>query len=449
MDSSTETAHALRNRLPLDEGDVLAQLKQLIDGYGHAGIVACLLYADDRPCILAYGESGTQLPLDGDSVFEIGSLSKLFAGTLLADMVLKGEVRPDDPAQHYLPAGVTMPVYDGQQITLLDLATHSAGLPRMPWNMAPADERNPYAEYGEDDLYAFLSNYQLRRPPGTQYAYSNLGFDLLAHLLTLRAEMSYEDLLRRRILDPLGMHDTAITLTPALRSRLALGHDVYGEPTCNWTSPLLVGAGLLKSTARDLLRFLSACRSHNHPLTQTLAMAQEPCRPTSDANCRIGLGWDTLSYYDRRIRWHTGGTEGYTCALCYDADADEGAVVLGNTACSVRDLGLFLLDERYTVTPQPPRQKRTAVSVDQHVLDRYVGTYRFSDHELVITRRENQLWAHASFTYNAPLFAENDTAFFFKRFGVQISFAADADGRWNRVLETVNGAVIEGVRVEE
>ena len=157
------------------------------------------------------------MPLDGNTVFEMGSISKVFTGALLADMVARGEVKLDDPIAKYLPQTVKVPSRNGRQITLLDLATQSSGLPRLPSNMRPADFSNPYADYSVQQLYEFLSGYSLTRDPGQRYEYSNLGVGLLGHVLALRAGKSYEEILKERILDPLGMNDTRVDATPSMK----------------------------------------------------------------------------------------------------------------------------------------------------------------------------------------------------------------------------------------
>src|SRR5437763_1807618 len=115
--------------------------------------------------IVAYGRlakdrSGTP---DGDTIFEIGSISKVFTSLLLADMVERGEVTLDTPVAKLLPAEVKVPERNGKQITLLDLSMQVSGLPRMPTNIKPADFSNPYADYDAPKLYAFLSGYTLKR----------------------------------------------------------------------------------------------------------------------------------------------------------------------------------------------------------------------------------------------------------------------------------------------
>jgi CubicO group peptidase (beta-lactamase class C family) len=163
--------------------------------------------------LVAYGASGTpdNRKLDGDTVFEIGSITKVLTALILADMAERSEVAMTDPVVKYLPASVKVPEYQGKPITLLDLATYTSGLPNMSDNFAPKDPLNPFADYTVDQLYAFLSGYTLKYEPGTHYEYANLGFGLLGHALARRAGKSYEALLVERICDPLDLRSTRIT----------------------------------------------------------------------------------------------------------------------------------------------------------------------------------------------------------------------------------------------
>ena len=230
-------------------------LQQRVDQKRAAGLVVGTLDASGRSSVVAYGSAdaaGAQR-LDGNTVFEIGSITKTFTATILADMVLRGEVKLDDPVAKYLPATVRVPSRGGKLITLADLATQSSGLPRMPDNFHPADATNPYADYSVQQMYDFLSRYELPRDIGAKYEYSNLGVGLLGHALARRAGVSYESLVNARVLAPLGMTSTRITLTPDMRSRLAVGHDEAMHPVANWDLPTLAGAGALRSTATDML----------------------------------------------------------------------------------------------------------------------------------------------------------------------------------------------------
>jgi serine-type D-Ala-D-Ala carboxypeptidase/endopeptidase len=165
--------------------------------------------------IVAHGSlaKGDKRPLDGDTVFEIGSMTKVFTSLLLADMVRRGEVALADPVAKYLPAEVKVPERGGAKITLQHLAMQTSALPRLPSNLNPKDANNPYADYTVQQLYEFLSSAELTRDIGSRYEYSNLGAGLLGHALARRAGTDYETLVRKSILDPLGMKSTSITLS--------------------------------------------------------------------------------------------------------------------------------------------------------------------------------------------------------------------------------------------
>src|SRR5579864_7247434 len=174
--------------------------------------------------VVAYGNLANEDPraLDGDTIFEIGSVTKVFTSLLLADMVNRKEVALDDPAARYLPEHVRMPERSGKPITLLELSTHRSGLPPLPSNM----KLTPNAGYSVNDLYEFLSGYTLPRDPGSEFEYSNLGAGLLGHLLACHAGTDYESLIRSRITRPLGMPDTGITLSSSMQQRMATGHNM-------------------------------------------------------------------------------------------------------------------------------------------------------------------------------------------------------------------------------
>ena len=237
---------------------------------------------------------------DGDTVFELASIGKVFTGTLLAQAVVNGDVQLDDPISMYLPEGVTAPEYEGRSITLLDLAPHTSGL---SW---PGIEPT-HSSYTLDQMYDFLSEYRLTRAPGSTYAYSGFGMGLLGNLLVREAGVEdYEALLVDRMTGPLGMDSTHIVLTPEMRSRLAPPHRTYSIPAPSLDAPTFAGAGAgLRSTANDMLTFLAA----NMGMTGTelqpaLQLANTPQRP-SIGKGTIGLGWHVAA--NTRFHWHSGG----------------------------------------------------------------------------------------------------------------------------------------------
>lgn len=344
------------------------------------GIVVGLLDGSGARRIVTAG-------VDSTGVFEIGSITKVFTTSILEDMVERREVKLDDPVAKYLPRSVRVPARDERQITLLDLATQSSGLPRMPTNFSPRDSLNPYADYSVQQMYEFLSGYQLTRDIGAEYEYSNLGMGLLGHALALKAGMSYEELVRRRILTPLGMTHTAITLTPAMRAKLAPGHNGEGSAVPNWDLPTLAGAGALRSNASDMLTFLRAnIDSMATPLSRTFKHAQAERRETSTPALKIGLGWHILARPAGNVVWHNGGTGGYRTFIGFDATRRLGVVVLSNLDASVDDIGFHLLDETYPLRPIQPR--RMEVAVDSLVLMRYVGRYELAPSFQVVVTRE-------------------------------------------------------------
>ena len=383
------------------------------------GIVVGLLDANGARRIVALG-------VDANGVFEIGSITKTFTATILADMVVRGEARLDDPVAKYLPSSAHIPSRNGRQITLGDLATQSSGLPRMPSNFAPRDQTNPYADYSVDQMYAFLAGYQLPRDIGETYEYSNLGMGLLGHTLALKVGLSYEDLVKRRVLTPLGMRETAISLTPAMRSRLQPGHDAEGKVVPNWDLPTLAGAGALRSTANDMLTFLAAnLDTTARPLARAMRDAHTPRREAGSAAMRIGLAWHILARPTGSIVWHNGGTGGYRAFAGFDPVRRVGVVVLCNSGNeSMDDLGFHLLDETFPL--QPPPAPRTEVAVDSLVLQRWVGEYELAPtFHIVVTREGTHLFAQATAQPRFGIFAESDSTFFLKAVDAQLTFRPD------------------------
>jgi len=158
-----------------------------------------------------FRDAHTGAPVNEKTIFDIGSITKLFTALLLSDMVSRGEVRLDEPVAELLPAGTRVPLRNGKVITLRDLASHYSGLPRVPTDLGRDHYDDPYARYAAEELYGFLATHELIRTPGDSFEYSNLGVGLLGHALVLRAGASgYESLIRARILDPLQMHDTGL-----------------------------------------------------------------------------------------------------------------------------------------------------------------------------------------------------------------------------------------------
>jgi serine-type D-Ala-D-Ala carboxypeptidase/endopeptidase len=392
------------------------------------GIVVGVIDAHGRR-VVSYGalNQGDPRPLNGDTVFEIGSASKVFTSLLLSEMVLGGQVKLDDPAAKYLPAGDTMPERGGKQITLIDLATHTSGLPRLPDNFHPKDMGNPYADYTEGQLYDFLNHYTRTRDIGSKYEYSNLGVGLLGDLLSNRAGKGYEAMLHDGITGPLGMTSTEITLTPALRTRLAIGHDGQLKAVQNWDLPALVGAGGIRSDTNDLLTFLGAELGYvNTPLKPAMTAQLEPRRPTGVPTLEIALGWHIFNKFG--VIWHNGGTGGYRSFMAFDPATGTGVVVLSNDGAEpgVDDIGMHII----AGTPLLPAPVvHTAIAVDEKTLQRYVGVYQLAATVTVtVTRDGAHLFGTIPGQPAFELFPEGPDAFFLKVVEAQVTFNIDKDG---------------------
>jgi serine-type D-Ala-D-Ala carboxypeptidase/endopeptidase len=286
-------------------------------------------------------------PVDGDTVFEIGSITKVFTALLLAEMARKREVGFHDPIAKLLPPSIEAP--RGNDITLLHLARHTAGLARLPGNLAVTDPADPYAGYSVDKAFEEIAQYRGRRAVGTRYSYSNYGFGLLGSLLARRSATDYASLVRTRVLEPLGMTSTSVEIDP--RKSNARGHGSGNKPVPYWHIPGLEGAGALRSTANDMARFVRAQLGLDEtPLLQAMRATHETREDRQAPDLESGLGWIHTDIGGKRYLWHNGGTGGFRSFIALDPKARRGVVLLSNGNASVDEAGMYL------ITRWPPRQ---------------------------------------------------------------------------------------------
>ena len=316
----------------------------------NVGLIVALIEGSDSR-VFGYGRVSLDIeqPPDGDTVFELASAGKTFTTTVLADMHLKGELSWDDPLQAFLPESVDVPQLSGRTVTLLDLATQTSGLPRMPPNFQPGEPLNPYAAYTVEEMYAGVKQSSLSTKPGTRYEYSNFGFGLLGHALERKAGQSYEALVIERLCDPLGMDSTRMTLDESLRARLATPHD-GGHAVLVWEDTTMAGAGSFLSTANDMVKYVQghwpADDGSHRPLERIAAETTRKRRPADVPSRAMGLGWHIDSENALDILWHNGGAGGSCSYVAFLMEPRVGVVVLSNSSNSVDELGhtvLYLL----------------------------------------------------------------------------------------------------------
>ncbi len=423
-------------RARVDDGKTMGMVIGVVDATGAA--------------YFGYGKvaaSGNETP-DKDSVFEIGSISKVFTAILLADAVNRGEVKYSDTIEAHLPDNVKVPTKDGKSITLEHLSVQTSGLPRMPNNFAPKDPNNPFADYMPEDLYEFLESVELKRGVGEAYAYSNVGVGLLVHILELASGVSYEALVVDRIAKVIGMPDTAITFSDDMLARLAKGHQGMKE-VANWDLAVLAGAGAIRSTAQDMLAFLEA----NLGLRETLLL--EAMRETHMSRAKagseymeIGLGWHIrLTQDGGKVYWHNGGTGGYRSFAGFVQDPALGVVVLTNSGGEGDDdIGFHVLDDSL---PMKNSVERVEVMLNTSILNRYVGKYELRPGAiLTIDRKGNQLGAKLTGQGRNPIFPESETEFFLKVVDAQLSFILDDEGSTTKLVLHQGGLNIDAKKIE-
>ena len=364
--------------------------------------------------VVSYGRAraGNPRRVNGDTVFEIASVTKVFTSLVLADMALRGEVNLSDPIDKFLPPQATAPTRNNRSITLEDLATHTSGLPRQPFNLMPRDMANPYADYAASQLYDFLAGVTLTHDVGTTYEYSNVGAGLLGHLLGRAAGMDFRALVSARVLNPLGMRSTAFAVSAEMSKRAAAGHNALLQTVPAWdVAEPLAGSGGLRSTANDLLTFVSAIlnrRSSRIYAAATLMI--DRARSTANTNMQTGLGWKFESRLQgRTLVYHDGASGGYRSFIGFDREVGTGVVILSNTnsEADLNDLGMHLLDKRAVLLDFQP-----TTANDPATLDRYAGVFRLdSGAEVTVIRMGRILYAKVPERPAVMLSAEREGEF--------------------------------------
>jgi len=266
------------------------------------------------------------------SVFEIGSISKVFTSTLLANFVIEGKVKLNDNINSYLKT----PLNNNTKISFTDLANHTSGLPRLPTNLdlTKVNLENPYKEYKEGELKEYLTKYLELSNKG-ENQYSNLGAGLLSYTLSKIENVTYESLLQNKIFSKYNMQNSTADITK-IKGNLVRGLNNEGIEVPNWEFSVLAGAGAIFSTVQDLSQFaISQFDYSNKELKLTRVKTFE-----LNKNMDIGLGWHILKSQSKNLwYWHNGGTGGYSSSMVIDEKSKNGIIILSNVSAFNPNMG--------------------------------------------------------------------------------------------------------------
>ena len=414
---SPRTARAL----PVDATERLLAARLAEQGTGLAAVQA---EADGSVAIAVAGKDSGDRPLPRDARFEIGSLTKTFTGLLLADAGVRREVALDGAVEEAIGDGIRLRDAAGQPIRWVDLATHRSGLPRLADNMAPANPADPYADYDDARLLAFLRTWKPTVNRDTRWAYSNLGYGLLGWALGRRAGPGYGGLLTARVLQPLGLTESALARPGTPVTGLVDGHDPERRPVPHWTfGDTTAGAGALVMSTGDIGRYLRALLAPAvTPLAEAIALAQRPHADGPTAQNPMGLGWIIASLNGRTVLNHDGGTYGFSTSTWLDPQRQRGTSVLANASVEVNDLALHLLEP--TIPPKDFAKTRQAeIRIEAVSLTALAGRYAVSPQFAIeVTARDGQLWAQATGQGAFQLFASAPRRWFAKVTPLEITF---------------------------
>ncbi len=391
----------------------------------------------------------TKRKVDATTVFEIGSISKAFMGTLLADLELRGKVNSSDPIKKYLPPGLKIPDFKGREITLLDLTTHTSGLPSLPSRYKPTNTANFYAELDTNTITESLADVTLSYEPGSKYVYSNFGGLLLSRMLSVQSQRDFNEAMIERIAAPLKMIDTTSLTPPA---RMATPHSASGKVVSHWSFYAdLAGMGGIKSTLPDMQKFLEAnLEIYNNPegvlAKSAIGMALKKAHSKQRAaqgSIDIGYGWHRITRNGSTVVFHNGQTAGFHAFMGFDPATGRGAVVLADSAIAIDDLGFNLASKEF-----PLSKPRLTASLDSAAVDGVVGEYELPNVVLKFAREGtgsgSRLFVYTPGRERTELFVDSNGMYYPKEFDALARFEKNKEGIIESVLWLQGGGAERG-----
>jgi len=386
-------------------------------------------------------------PPTDKTIYEIGSITKVFTGILLAHAIAAGEVTIDTTIGSIDASARELNPEVANSLQLWHLATHSSGLPRMPTNLQPANPLHPYVDYDRRLMLEFLHSVRLEKLPGTPSGYSNYGLGLLGELLAMKTGTSYSDMLKQRITIPLKMKDTSVTVSPDARPRLAPPHQADGRRGEEWEFDAMAGAGAIRSTSRDMLRLIDAhLKLRQDPLGAAIELAWRQHLPGEGDGFAMGLGWHIAR--DATTRWHNGQTGGYHSILFINRPLQAGVIVLSNSAAANVDaLGETVM--RLIAGNEVQPLDVGNAKVDPKVLTRLTGQYELGPGFILEIRANNgRLFVQATGQPQLRLISQSDTKWAVQGVDATLEFELPKAGQARSIVLHQNGASPKAKRIQ-
>ncbi|MDZ7680371.1 MAG: serine hydrolase [Fodinibius sp.] len=408
---------SVANAQPAALDSVEENISQRITDGPMVGVAVGYIHPDGEVSYLTKGNltsTGSQ-NVTPESVFKIASVTKVFTALALAKLIDERSITLESKAESLLGPEFSLPTYEGKEITLQHLVSHTSGLPRLPGNLQMKDPQNPYTHYSKSKLQRFLADYKLTRAPGSSFQYSNLGMAIVGHILEEQYDLNYGEVIKKTITDPLNMSYTGIDLATVDSTVRTHGHH-QGDPVPYWNFPAVEAMGGLHSSIVDLTRFVNAHLRVNSPIADIASTVKQPIFDVQHSGKRIdkvGMGWLLTTQQDS-IWWHNGGTGGYSSFVGFNAETGAGVAVLGNARSSVDDIGLHLLDQDHRL--------KKVVSADE--LKKFVGQYT-SDNGATyhISRQKSQLYVQRPGQPKFPIYFKKGSRFYLEAVNAEIEFS--------------------------
>lgn len=420
---------------------------QLLQKKAGVGAAAVIIEGDKTAFItLGVMDKQSQQKITPDTLFEIGSISKTFTSLALAYLHEQKQVKLTDTIEQYLP--INSPDAVGiakNDITLLSLANHTSGLPRMPSNFQPANINNPYQDYDEKLLFEYLSNAQLTKKVGQSIEYSNVGVGLLGTLLAKKKQISYEQLIQQAITQPLDMQHTFVNVPKKFQSQVATGYGDTLTAVSGWDLAALSGAGGLTSSLADMAKYLQAQMKAgqvvNEKLGDAITLSQQQTFKIN-AQTNIGLGWFMNTYEGQTYYFHNGATGGYSSFMAFSPQKNKGIVLLTNSTFNMDDIGFAYIQN---TTQAALLNVKKSLLISPTDLAKLKGVYGIMPNfAATITHDDNHLYIQAT---NQPTFileTVSATEFINKTLQLKIVFNVNQQGIADSLTLYQGGQVLVG-----